>query len=142
MKKAYKVCVDEAEGVDLVVFAESRNKAKLIAMSDDSFDDFMKYTDISPTRYPQADYFAEKDPNVERLYTDIPEHARFLRKMGWCGLAYPYRQCARCGLSEFDVVPESRLEAYGGEVDITEPAEMLCQECIEKEKAERDDSFF
>lgn len=132
MKKAYKVRVDEDEGIDIVVFAETRNKARLLAMSDDSFDDFMKYTDVSPTRYPQADYFAEKDPSIGRLHTDIPEHARFLRKMGW-GSLYTHR-CAWCELARFNAVPESRLELHDGE--------MVCQECLEKYERERDNSFF
>ena len=122
-KKAYHVRIDNDEGYCTVVFAENRNKARLLAMGDDNFDsNYIKYTDIQPTRMPQADFFIEKYPDLCRLDIDKPEHARFMRDEGWWNTNCSY--CEECGLATFEAVPESQLEYVNGR--------NICLECLKE----------
>ena len=122
-KKAYYVRIDNDEGYCTVVFAENRNKARVLAMGDDNFDsNYIKYTDIHPIRMPHADFFTEKYPDLCRLDIDNPEHARFLRDEGWWNINCSY--CEECGLATFDAVPESQLEYVDGM--------NICLECLKE----------
>jgi len=122
-KKAYHVRINNDEGYCTVVFAENRNKARLLAMGDDNFDsNYMKYTDIHPIRMPQADFFTEKYPDLCRLNIDNPEHAKFLRDEGWWNINCSY--CEECGLATFEAVPESQLEYVDGM--------NICLECLKE----------
>ena len=124
-KKAYVVRIDEDEGYCTVVFAESRNQAKLLAMGDDNFDsNYMRYINIRPRRMPQADFFVEKNPDLCRLDIDKPEHARFMRDEGWRSADCSY--CDECGLATFDAVPESQVEHHDGK--------NICLECLQEKE--------
>jgi len=116
LKKAYRVRVDEDEGYELIVFAESRNKAKMIAMNDLSCSGFVQYIDLHPLRFPNADRFVKENPNIEMLNFNNLEHSRFLRKEGWWSDSF--EPCEECGFSEWEIIPESTLNAEG-----------ICREC-------------
>lgn len=124
-KKAYLVRIDEDEGYCTVVFAETRNQAKVLAMGDDNFDsNYMRYIDIHPKRMSQADFFAEKYPDLCRLDIDKPEHARFMRDEGWFSTDCSY--CDECGLATFDAVPESQVEHHDGK--------NICLGCLQEKE--------
>lgn len=126
-KKAYHVRIDNDEGYCTVVFAENRNKAKLLAMADDNFNaDYTRYIDLKPIRMPNADYFVEKYPDIRSLDLANSEHARFLRYEGWWSEDCSY--CDECGLATFDNVPESQLVEVDGE--------MVCLECLHEKELE------
>lgn len=127
MKKAYFVQIDEDEGYCTVVFAENRNKARVLAMYDDNFNaDYTRYIDLKPTRFPQADFFVKENPNLHMLDIDNPEHARFMRSKGWFTADSTY--CDECGLASFESVPESQVVEVGGE--------MVCLECLQVKELE------
>lgn len=125
-KKAYVVRIDEDEGYCTVVFAENRNRAKLLAMSDDCFDSYTRYIDLRPTRIPQADFFVKENPNLHMLDMNNLEHARFLRGEGWFTADSTY--CDECGLASFESVPESQVVEVDGE--------MVCLECLQEKEVE------
>lgn len=125
-KRAYVVRIDEDEGYCTVVFAENRNKAKLLAMADDDFDGCMRYIDIRPKRMSQADFFAIKYPDLCRLDINEPGHASFLRYEGWRNIDGSC--CDECGLATFEAVPESQLECVNGR--------NICLECLKEREEE------
>lgn len=127
MKKAYNVRIDEMEGYCVVVFAENRNQARLLAMQEDNFDSSLRYIDLSLRRMPSADFFVLKYPDITSLDLENPEHARFLRKEGWWSVDCAY--CEKCGLATFESIPESQLVCHNGS--------NICIECLEKEGSKK-----
>ena len=117
MKKAYIVEVDVEEHSMELVFAESRNKARMAAMGSASYDD-IPYIHLHPRRLPQADHLLERRPDLVIASSHDSEHARLMRDLGWCEA--DGHRCDVCGLGEFDSVPESWLTEDG-----------VCKECCE-----------
>ena len=86
------ICEEPIMGYCVVVFAETRNKARIIAMGTDECNG-MEYIEIKPRRFPEADseYFLGKT----QMIWDDPHDKRFLIRHGWhCERDYAF--CAEC----------------------------------------------
>lgn len=98
--KAWSVIVDPEEGASIIVWAETRGKAKTSAMKETDYD--MDYVDIRPRRAKWADGYSDMD--------DIPTEVYL--ENGWC---WPCSECD-CMMFKGDI---------GGYVD----GEPVCTEC-------------
>ena len=87
------------EGFGFVIFAETKNKARLYVLGQDYADGY-EYIEIKVRRWKEADkYWNGKDREMD---WNNPEHRRFLCAHGWscCG-DYEPDDCKTCAGREF-----------------------------------------
>ena len=89
--KAYKAWVDYGEG-STVVFAETRNQAKVIAMGCDSCED-APYTDIRVHRMKELDHLYKGKSEMD--WYDDETRLLLVRDFGW-SCAEPSWECDSC----------------------------------------------
>lgn len=77
--KAYKAWVEHGEG-STIVFAETRNKAKVIALSCDCCED-ARYIDIQVRRVPEADKLYKGKSEID--WYDPETRVALVRDFGW-----------------------------------------------------------
>ena len=93
--KAWEVR-DEYEEYSAVVFAETRNKARLIAQCLDVCED-MRYIDIRPRRFKEADSMYRGSREMDWFDT---KDRRFLVDHGWSCVEPIYEHCLDCPASD------------------------------------------
>jgi hypothetical protein len=107
---AFVVTSDYVE-CSLLVFAENRGEAKSIAHRSEWFVD-EEWTDLRVRREPRADAFGETH-GKGRIECSTADEQRLLRSLGWHQLEHSYEDCSKCGLNEWELVPESKLTEVG-----------------------------
>lgn len=97
--KAWEVKdLDSVEQSTTVVFAETRGKAKQLAMNTDTCED-AEFTRISCRRFPEADKLYR--PGMKELDWYDPETRIFLVKHGWQCLDNDLEWCEKCAAKEW-----------------------------------------
>ena len=94
--KTYKAWVDYGEG-STIVFAETRNRAKVIAMGCDSCED-APYTDIRVKRMKELDHLYKG--NSEMNWYDDETRLLFVRDFGWACIE-PSWECDSCNCKKY-----------------------------------------
>ena len=89
--RAYKAWVDCGDG-STVVFAETRNKAKVIALSCDCCED-APYIDIRVHRMKELDHLYQGKPEMD--WYDDETRLLLVRDFGW-SCAEPSWECDSC----------------------------------------------
>lgn len=110
--KAYTVRDKDGDGTATVVFAESRNAAKSVAMYTDACGDLM-YMEIRATREPALDKFY-KEGKKEMDWNDPEDRAAMVRYAGYgCGndFVVDLQECEKCPGHEWCWRYESETEA-------------------------------
>lgn len=99
------IVTDEYEEYSTVVFAETRNKARLEAQATDCCE-YMQYIDIRPRRFKEADtmYCGKREMD----WCD-PDDRRFLVEHGWSCVEPEYDECPECPAAD---ICEKYLEDY------------------------------
>lgn len=97
-----------------VIFAETRGRAKALALDCDAFEG-SEYTDVRVLRLLAADKYIE-DGKVGLDWSDLDD-LRKIRKLGWFDEDYTQPRCKQCGLYECRI-PEGALNTDG-----------ICKEC-------------
>lgn len=90
------IVTDEYEEYSTVVFAETRNKARLEAQATDCCE-YMQYIDIRPIRFKEADtmYCGKRE-----MEWDDADDRRFLVEHGWSCVEPEYDECTECPASD------------------------------------------
>lgn len=83
---------DEYDEYSTVVFAETRNQARMEAQATDCCGD-MAYLDIHPLRFKEADSMYRGKREMD---WDDPEDRRFLVLYGWCCVYLEDGECKEC----------------------------------------------
>ena len=97
------------EGNVAVVFAETRNKAKYLAVQyDEGLQDY-GYADVRAIRMPQLDKYAGDKPYVMDFETD-EDRLILVRDAGFSCLEPEYEDCEKCVAKDYCEVYESYLE--------------------------------
>ena len=96
-KKAYKVWIDDGDGSSTIVFAESRNEAKVIAMGCDCCED-ARYIDISVHRMKDLDGLYKGKPEID--WYDMETRTLLVRDYGWSCLETSW-ECDNCEAREY-----------------------------------------
>lgn len=87
------VVTDAYEECSTVVFAETRNKARLAALNTDTCED-MCYLEIKPIRFKKADCMYAGRNEMDWHYVN---DRRFLAEHGWlCTYRIIYSDCKTC----------------------------------------------
>ena len=94
--KAYKAWVDYGEG-STVVFAETRNQAKVIAISCDCCED-AKYTDIRVHRMEELDHLYKGKSEID--WYDDETRLLLVRDFGWSCIE-PSWECDSCNCKKY-----------------------------------------
>ena len=94
--KAYKAWVDYGEG-STVVFAETRNQAKVIALSCDCCED-AKYTDIRVHRMNELDRLYKGKSEMD--WYDGETRLLLVRDFGWSCIE-PSWECDSCNCKKY-----------------------------------------
>lgn len=89
--KAWQVS-DECDEYSTVVFAETRNKAKMVALTTDCCE-YMDYIRINPQRFKEADIMYKGHNEMD--WSD-PEDRRFLCEHGWSCVEMIIEDCQDC----------------------------------------------
>ena len=89
--KAYKVWVDDGEG-STIVFAKSRNEAKVIAMGCDACEG-ARYIDISVRRMKELDSLYKGECEID--WYDTETRTVLVRDYGWTCID-PSWECDKC----------------------------------------------
>lgn len=116
--KAYEVTSKFSEVIE-IVFADSRNEAKKLALESDWFSD-LEYLDLSAKRNCKADHLSDKAGILE----PTPDVLRWMRDEGWYQAEGSHETCEECGLSVWESIEESYLNEDG-----------ICQECEHEPQA-------
>lgn len=90
---------DEYEEYATVVFAETRNKARLEAMRTDTCED-MEYLQIKPRRFREAD---SQYRGLREMDWQDSFDRKFLVGYGWSCVEPDYEKCASCYASIFAI---------------------------------------
>lgn len=90
------IVTDEYDEYATVVFAETRNKARLEALATDCCE-CMHYCDIQPRRFKEADTMYREKGKME---WDDPHDRRFLVDHGWSCVEPEYEECPECPASD------------------------------------------
>lgn len=90
------VVSDQYDEYATVVFAETRNKAKYLAMSTDTCED-MEYIHIYPYRFKDADSLYSGQTELD--WND-PKSRRFLCEHGWGCVEPEGKECAKCNCTD------------------------------------------
>jgi len=104
--KAWVVTSESAE-VQMIVFAETRGRAKTLALKTDWLED-EDYADIRCKREPKLDAIA-KEKGEYIIDGSLEFHARIMRGLGWRAYDGRIDRCEKCGLYEWESVVESYL---------------------------------
>lgn len=94
--KAYKVFTDYGEG-STIVFAETRNKAKVIAISCDCCED-AKYIDIRAYRVPELDNMYKGKSEID--WYDDETRLLLVRDFGWSCIDTSW-ECDECKCKKY-----------------------------------------
>ena len=86
------IVTDEYEEYSTVVFAETRNKARLEAQATDCCED-MDYLNIKPRRFKEADAMYRGQREMD--WYD-PDDRKFLVGYGWSCVEPEYDECPEC----------------------------------------------
>lgn len=120
--KCFKVS-DYCAEVDILVWAESRGKAKSIAQGESDWFCNTDYTELTCVREPEFDGLRPMGYCFGNHLTD--DDIRLMQNAGW----YEYEgnpiPCSQCGLYVWFRLPESHIENG------------ICLSCREKMKGER-----
>ena len=81
-----------------VVFAETRGKARELALCTGYFED-CRFIDISAVRLPEADHLCPE--KGFELDWDIPEHREMLYKIGYRCLDSALKNCIDCPCKDY-----------------------------------------
>lgn len=95
--KAYKVWTEYSEGCT-VVFAETRNEAKVIALSCDCCED-AKYIDICIRRMKELDHLYKGRREID--WYDAETRIILVRDFGWTCVDVDYSECNNCPANQF-----------------------------------------
>lgn len=76
--KAWKVA-DNEEGYGIIVFAETRGKARQLAIGEVEIMMDYEWCDLSVTREPRADKYSDNEPS----YLEFCENAGVYKNLGW-----------------------------------------------------------
>jgi len=95
--KAYEVYIDDGEG-KTIVFAETRNKAKVIAMGCDCCED-AKYTEICVRRMKDLDSLYKGRSEID--WYDRETRLVLVRDFGWRCLEPYTPECEICSAKEY-----------------------------------------
>lgn len=88
-------------GYDIIIFEETRNRAKVLALSyEPEFED-CEYTDIRVNRFPEADKYATYKGSFE-----ICENAEVFNSLGWGCETFELCDVKTCVLHEREVSNE------------------------------------
>ena len=102
LMKAYKAWSEDGEG-STVVFAETRNKAKLIALSCDCCDG-ADYIDIRVRRIKELDHLYKGRTEADWYDPDV--RIILVRDFSWRCLDPYYAECEECPAEEFGIACE------------------------------------
>ena len=116
MLKAYSVTTWHAEA-SVIVFAPTVARAKSEAHGTEWLAD-CDWTELSVKRQPTLDGYAQAATVSTALDFSERPHAEMARSLGWYELIGSYEGCAKCGLCEWTLIPESKIGSDG-----------LCTEC-------------
>lgn len=117
---AYQVTTEYAD-VSEIAFAKNVSAAKTFAIHGEWFQD-SEWVDLRVTRLPKADKHAARFG--EGLMPFIDDAARVMRDLGWYDVEQGgYGICAKCGLYEWEVIPESQISEHG--------EQLWCKGCIQ-----------
>ena len=106
--KAWEVSdPDDDEGRSAVVFAETRNKARVAAMSTDACE-YAQYARIRATRFPEMDKFYQ--PGMTELDWNDADARIALVKSGWTCVDPNEEACKTCPAKEYCEVWMCRQE--------------------------------
>lgn len=85
----------------MVVFAETRGKAKTLALSTDACED-AKFTDIEACRAPQVDKYYKKGA-LYLEWENPKDRIVLVKECGfWCGEeAFEYEDCETCSAKQY-----------------------------------------
>lgn len=90
------IVTDEYDEYSTVVFAETRNIARLEALATDCCEG-MAYLNIHPRRFEEADSMYRGRREME---WDDPEDRKFLVGYGWSCVEIDYSECPKCPASD------------------------------------------
>lgn len=90
------IVTDEYEEYSTVVFAETRNKARLEAQFTDCCK-YMEYIDIRPRRFKEADTMYRGKSEMD--WSDTNDR-RFLVEHGWSCIGLEYDDCKECSAAD------------------------------------------
>ena len=96
-KKAYKVWLDCGEG-STVVFADTRNEAKVIALSCDCCED-AEYIEVCVRRMQELDHLYKGQSEID--WWDKETRVALVRDHGWSCFDPYYPDCEECPAKEF-----------------------------------------
>ncbi len=109
MKKAYKVWIEQGEG-STIVFAETRNKAKVIALSCDCCED-AEYIDVCVHRMKELDHLYKSRSEID--WWDPETRIILVRDFGWSCYEAFISECEYCPAKQFC----ERFQELEGEPD-------------------------
>jgi broad specificity phosphatase PhoE len=101
------VVTSEAAEVQIIVFAETRGRAKTLALKTDWLE-AEDYADIRCRREPKLDAIA-KEKGEHIIDGSLVSHARIMRGLGWRAYDGRIDWCEKCGLYEWEGLSESHL---------------------------------
>ena len=109
MMKAWQV-EEVYEGYAVIVFAETRNKAKYLATQcNDALQEY-GYADVRAVRMPQLDRYAGDKPHVMDFETN-EDRLIMVRDAGFSCIEPEYDDCEKCVAKDYCDVYESYLES-------------------------------
>jgi len=121
--KAWVVTSDVVE-VSVIVFAETRGRAKTLALKTDWLH-AEDYADLRCRRESRLDAMAQQRGETV-IDGSSPTCQRTMRGLGWYEIEGRYQECGECGLHEWDQVPESQLTDTG--------EGYICAGCLDSKK--------
>lgn len=119
--KAFVISDDNVDLGMLIIFAETRNKARFMAQGGYPFE-YSKYFDIDAKREKAADSYYL--PGHEIVRGDSKFDQQLMFDLGW--YQFDSHSCNGCDMEHWDLIPESHSN---NELD----CEMYCNECFESE---------
>jgi hypothetical protein len=119
--KAYQV-TDYCQEISVLVFAENRNQARMMANQYPSFD-VEEWIFLRGIRVPLADIFANRFQG-QIIDGSTEQHQRVLRACGFYQGEFRSQHCEKCERYEWPLIPESKIL----EVD----EKFLCAACKNK----------
>lgn len=119
--KAWRVQRNKYDFDSVVVFAETRNKARYLALSTECCED-CDYTDIAVTRLPQIDKYYEEG-KIEMDWQNQKDRLALVRECGFTCEDCVIDECYDCLANEFCDQYLEFLECYADENEETEKNE-------------------
>jgi len=119
--KAFTISDENVDEGGLIIFAETRNKARVIAQGRYPFED-SNYYDINAKREKSVDSYYTPGRHIIGVDSQADQQLHF--DLGWYMI--DGHDCEGCGLHHWDLVPESHsnniIDWYN-----------YCNECFEQE---------